>query len=680
MEVQEHFYTDDPRRGPADSWTTLPGVAYFFLGNGLIQAAVQVCAGPRGTPLGLLIMDPGRFRTKARSLSFDPDLGLQPTRVEVRLDGHIRAARPGQVSARWVRRDGVPAVEAAWRAPGLAVREEFFCPELRRPRLVRKVTVKNTRGQSVRARVSTGIPGQTGSAEVRLAARRAKSLYIEYHLTGGAGGGRCRLAWGTSPKTAPKAQRQWQMASRFESGSPLLDRLCLASLFQLPASVAASGRLDGSIWQYNREWARDQAMVAIGLVLGGQFETARVVLNRVLSTFVTPEGDTIDSSERRPPAECELDQNGAVLFALERYVLWTGDLLLPKRHWRKIRAAADFPLRRVFRHAPSGLLHNRREFWERHAAHGIEDGIELAHQHWVSQGLSSAARLARALKKRGLAARWEQEAERLKEALLADTAFCLVHRGAFIKRRMLDGRVEFEVFPRRSSGLPVEAPLFGSGRHLLNPDTSTVLPIAWEFIPAGSKLASRTLETIEELWNQDWRGGGYGRYHLSSEPDSPGPWPFPSLFVARACFESGLDARVWRVLRWLGRAPGSAAGSWFEFYGPRPVPPYPQVGIVPWTWAEMITLFIHHLAGCRPEWHGLRLRPRLLEGLAGYRASLRVRNARIDLAVEPARPATKAGYIIDGKFYPYFEEGILIPYPRSMLSIRARIPAPARKS
>lgn len=40
MEVKEHFYSDDPARGPADAKTTLPGVQYFFLGNGLIQAAV----------------------------------------------------------------------------------------------------------------------------------------------------------------------------------------------------------------------------------------------------------------------------------------------------------------------------------------------------------------------------------------------------------------------------------------------------------------------------------------------------------------------------------------------------------------------------------------------------------------------------------------------------------------
>lgn len=680
MDVQEHFYSDDPRRGPADSLTTLPGVAYYFVGNGLIQAAVQVSSGKRGTPLGLLVMDPGRFGRKSQSLSFDPDLGLQPTRLELRIEGRVLAARAGHVSARWALRDGVPAVEAEWRAPGVAVREIFYCPELRRPRLIREISIKNTRAKSVRARVSTGIPGQTGSASIKLAAHKLRSLFLEYHLAAGAGQGRCRLAWGGPPKTAFAARRRWLHASRFESASPLLDHLFRASVFQLPTSVAASGRLDGGIWQYNREWTRDQAMVAVALALGGHLESARTILDRLFTRFVTKDGDTIDSSERRSPSDCELDQNGAVLFALERYVLWSGDAALAKKHWKKIVAAAEFPLRRVFRHEPSGLLHNRREFWERHAAYGIEDGLELAHQHWVSEGLAAAARMARHLKRRGQAARWEREAERLKQGMLADLRFSLVHEGALVKRRKVSGEIEFKVTPAMDSGLPLDAPLFGKGPHLLNPDTSTALPIAWEFIPPRSRLAARTLENIESLWNQRWRGGGYGRYNVTSEPDSPGPWPFPSLFVARACLEAGRDAAVWRILRWLGRAPGSRSGSWFEFCGPRPVPPYPQVGIIPWTWAEMITLFVHHLAGVRPEWHGLRLRPRLLEGLAGYRASVRVRGVELELIVEKAQSPAQPGYVINGTFYPHFDEGILIPYPKRDLSVRVWVPPAARNA
>jgi hypothetical protein len=58
MEVAEHFYADDPSRGPVDGKTTLEGVDYFFLGNGLVQAAVQVTPAAGATPVGLLVMDP----------------------------------------------------------------------------------------------------------------------------------------------------------------------------------------------------------------------------------------------------------------------------------------------------------------------------------------------------------------------------------------------------------------------------------------------------------------------------------------------------------------------------------------------------------------------------------------------------------------------------------------------
>jgi GH15 family glucan-1,4-alpha-glucosidase len=456
-----------------------------------------------------------------------------------------------------------------------------------------------------------------------------------------------------------------------------LDHFFSASIAQLQAAISSSGKLDGSIWQYNREWARDQSMAAIALTLSGQFGLAGVVLRRLLSSFVTPEGDTIDSSERRPARECELDQNGAILVALEIYLLWTNDLALVRRFWKKIAAAAQFPLSDVFRHLPSGLLHNRREFWERHAAHGIEDGIELAHQFWVSMGLSAAARMAARLRKKDEAVRWEKEARRIKKAVLSDQEFGLIHKGVFIKRRKITGEVQEEVHPSPASGLPDGVPLFSPGRHLLNPDTSTVLPIAWEFIPARSKLAARTLLEIEKLWNQRWTGGGYGRYHVSSEPDSPGPWPFPSLFVARAYLEAGEEAKVSRILRWLGRAGGARAGTWFEFYGPRPVPPYPQVGIVPWNWAEMLIFLLHHIVGVRPEQDGLRLRPRLLKGMDGYRASLRVRDVRVNLTVE-ACGRRDVGFEVEGRKFPYSEEGLRFPYPGSDIRVKARIPALSR--
>ena len=104
---------------------------------------------------------------------------------------------------------------------------------------------------------------------------------------------------------------------------------------------------------------------------------------------------------------------------------------------------------------------------------------------------------------------------------------------------------------------------------------------------------------------------------------------------------------MWRVLRWLqpdGRRP---SGAWFEFNGPRLAPPFPQVGIIPWTWAELILLLVHHILGVRPGERDVRVRPRLLAGLGHVHARLPVRDGwlRLDLRAEPdARRRTRSSW------------------------------------
>jgi hypothetical protein len=173
-------------------------------------------------------------------------------------------------------------------------------------------------------------------------------------------------------------------------------------------------------------------------------------------------------------------------------------------------------------------------------------------------------------------------------------------------------------------------------------------------------VSRATLANIESLWNQDWDGGGYGRYHVSSEPDSPGAWPFASVFVARALVEAGESARAWRILRWLSTAAGSVSGAWFEFNGPRIAPPFPQVGIIPWTWAELVVLVVHHILGVRPEAAGIRVRPRLLAGTRGVDANIPVRDGwlRLELRADPAAPA-------DASF--------LVPYRAGDMNLVARV-------
>src|SRR5512139_1499317 len=129
MDVREHFYADDPSRGPLDGKTTLEGVDYFFLGNGSIQAAVQVTPAEGATPVGLLVMDPERLGPKRAALTFDGRAGLSATALSLTDGTGAYAARGSSVGARWLPRSEEPVVEIAWRGGPYRVIECFFCAD-----------------------------------------------------------------------------------------------------------------------------------------------------------------------------------------------------------------------------------------------------------------------------------------------------------------------------------------------------------------------------------------------------------------------------------------------------------------------------------------------------------------------------------------------------------------------
>jgi GH15 family glucan-1,4-alpha-glucosidase len=318
--------------------------------------------------------------------------------------------------------------------------------------------------------------------------------------------------------------------------------------------------------------------------------------------------------------------------------------------WPRIAAAAEFPLLPAFAEPASGLLFNRREYWERHAVHGIAPGIELVHQVYVSAGLRAAAAMARRTGRDAHARRWIAAAERLAAATLAHPTHALVSAGRLVKRNHLDGTVQDLVSPLPGSLMPDGVPLMREGQHRLNPDTCVALPIVLRFVDPASTLARTTLDSLAPLWNQGWTDGGYGRYDMSSEPDSPGGWPFASLFVARAAVEAGLGERAWPVIDWLGRVPGSPAGSWFEFYGDRISPPFPQVGVVPWTWSEILALGCEQVLGIRHETGSLCVRPHLLPGLDHAAARVPMCGGELSLRVSRERrprPVTRLN--VDGR-------------------------------
>jgi hypothetical protein len=671
IDVKEHVYHDDPNVGPPDVRTELRNVSYFLLGNGLIQAVVQAAPGGDGTPVGLLVMDPERLRKKREALTMDEKTGLGRTAIRLFEGGAEYRAVAGAFEASWEGGRPVPTTLVRWRCAAAAVEERFYCPDLSGPVLVREITVSNRTRRRRSFRLETGVRDRTLTTSFALDPGALKHVTVSYILDAGKDAVVPALGRRTAPDRSATAF--WAGLASISFGDKLLDRLFAASRAQLPAAISRAGRLDGSIWQYNREWLRDQAVIALAMTMLGAHDRARTMFHRLIDTFVTTEGDTVDSSETRSPDEVELDQNGYLLTSLKDFVLWTGDRDILRKHWPKIVAAAEFPLRDVFRHPASGLLTNRREFWERHRAHGIEPGIELVHQLFSTVGLTAAAVLGRMTGHYAEAVRWEGESLRIRRAMLEDPRFRMADNRGFIKRRSVGGPVQEKITALPDSGLPPGSPLVGRGPHYLNPDSSSALPIAFGLVALDSPLCALTLSSLEGLWNQSWTGGGYGRYNATSEPDSPGAWPVASLFIARASVEAGRLDNVRRILGWMDAVPGAKAGSWFEFYGHRLAPPFPQVGILPWTWAEIVILFVHHILGVRPEEIGLRVRPRLLPGLAAVEALLPLQNGRLDLSVTKGRKGTPSRFTSDSLVLTSGSADVLLAYPGRDLRVEARI-------
>lgn len=358
VDVKEHFYDIDIPPHP-DSQTNALGCEYFFLGNGLIQAAVQVSKGPSaGTPLGLIIMSPERFGKKADAFTFHPESGLEKTMLRLRIGEKVYSPTHETINAVWEYPESVPTAVATWEAGPLAVREEFFCPTFQGAWLARVVNVENRSEQSVSAELQAllepnskllrrriressmilyeGIgffgmipgPGQSVNAEyggsemkfvLDIKPGESVGVRLHYYLT--LTQKLDEVLFALVEPFADDSEREWQPATQIRTNHPGLDHLFNVSKAGLRAAVSASGKMDGSIWQYNREWIRDKAMVAVGQILAGHALVARTMLEDLLVRFVSAHGDTIDSSEWRSPADVELDQNGELLFAL-----WTLDV------------------------------------------------------------------------------------------------------------------------------------------------------------------------------------------------------------------------------------------------------------------------------------------------------------------------------------------------------------------
>jgi len=178
------------------------------------------------------------------------------------------------VVGEWHEADGVPLVRVTWTASSLTVVEEFFCPCLDRPRIARRIMLLGD-SSSALLRVFRLRCRQANPTERAVSTRgeAPAQATLVYEIRDGGPGSPSALGahWEEDLPATPEAVEAWMGLTTFRTPHAGLNHLFRSARNQLPTAIDKRGRMDGSIWQYNLEWVRDQAHVAEALVLtGGQ--------------------------------------------------------------------------------------------------------------------------------------------------------------------------------------------------------------------------------------------------------------------------------------------------------------------------------------------------------------------------------------------------------------------------
>jgi hypothetical protein len=660
------------------------GRDYFVLRSGRAQMIVQADRADLGPALSYLLFDAENASQSARkdlAFNFLPNEGFASSGLRVELGGHAFEALGQHTQTRWTTEDGIPAVEATWWAGGVRVTEHIaaLCGADAFRRSIRLAGAHLSGEEAVKLRLALP-PGQgqrqgnillesgrgaclalavLGAGPVEVAASRGQieigplalgpkaEVSVETLLATQIPAGdpqalAARVNELLKTKCAREiaaSRRQWAASSAVQTDDRVIAGIFDKARFGLPGMIADNGTMDAGIFEYGNQWVRDTSNTALGAIHAGHFEIARAALLRVLTKMVSQEGVTMIAGNFEKPDLEQFDQMGELLHVLKAYRDWTRDDSLVREHRELLLALIERPLRPQFRDQ-TGMVHNRREFWER----TFTDAYELAYQTYLILGLRDAADLAAALGAEDRAARWRAEADRTLQAVLSHPTCSLVHDGRLIKRRKVTGEVAD--YPDGLRAFWSDAPMAVERHHRLMPDATMALPIALGLVDPRSDLARRTLDDLEGLWNTRWSDGGYDRYHTSSQPDQPGPWTFATTFILRAQHDAGLLDRSRRSLEWLDTMAGGRSGAWLEEI-PAVRSQAKATGILPWTSAEVALFVVRHYLGVRFDGEQLVLRPALYPGSPAVKADLRFRGSRLQIVIDAAGPIREAR--VDGE-------------------------------
>jgi hypothetical protein len=653
------------------------GREYFVLRSGRAKMIVQadrVDLGPAFTFILVDATNPSQTHRKEMAFNFAPPGGFTSSALQVVLGGFPFTALGNRTETRWVDLDGIPAVEAVWWAGGIRVTER-----------IKALGDKGIFQRSIQLE-GADLVGQE-NVELRLSVPRGTlrgegSILLQQ----GEGFQSCLVSMGKGPARADEAKGQlmigpvavaprarvtvetallveipprpadevlaqartlqtsgmqkeqeqtkqaWAATSVLATGDKTVQEIYDKARIGLPGMVFDDGTMDAGMFVYGGQWVRDSSNTALGAIHAGMFEVGRNILQKILTIMIDKEGRTMVASAFDKPDMEELDQMGVLLHALKAYGDWTGDDSLLREHRAALLSMIERPLQPQFRDG-TGMVHDRREYWERNFA----DGYELAYQTYVALGLRDAAEMAPALGAEPQAGQWKQEADRILHAMLLDPACSLVVDGHLTKRRKVAGEVA-DALPSWSHFEP-DIPSLTETYHRLNPDTASALPIALGLIAPRSSIALKTLDDLELLWNARWSDGGYGRYNASVEPGTPGAWPLATCFVLRAQHDAGLYERSRRSLEWLNTVQGGGTGAWFEEI---PSLRSHDGALIPWVSGEITLFVIYHWLGVRFEGGRVILRPNLYPGSPSVTANLRFRKGRLHLQIDGSGPVKTA--------------------------------------
>ena len=593
------------------------GREYFVVRSGRAQMVVQADRADLGPAFTWLLFDAQDAKQSARkenAFNFVPKEGFGSSALEVVLGGFPFTALGHRTDTRWVVEEGIPAVEAVWWAGGVRVTERISAlgteGAFRRTVQLEGAHLAGAETALLRLRLPpTGLQQegnlllQTGDrarlalvmADATPARVDATNALLEIGPVAITPRGRAMVETlllvqvpavtapgslhrpGSSPgtrmvPTLRNTARAWAAVSSVATRDRTVQELFDKARFGLAGMVGPDGTMDAGIFEYGGQWVRDSSNTALGALHAGQFEAARNVLQHIFDKMISKDGVTMIAESFDAPDREQFDQAGELLHLLRCYRDWTGDDSLVRQHRELLLKVVERPLQPQFRD-DTGMVHNRREFWER----TFEDAYELAYQTYVILALREAVELAPALDAEDRVARWQKEANRIQQAMLTHPNRALVRDGRLIKRRNVTGVVADDT--AGFAGFFPDVPLKTERAHRLMPDASMALPIALGVVPARSELARRTLDDLEGLWNTRWSDGGYDRYHTSGQPDQPGPWPFATTFILRAQHDAGNFSRSRRALEWLNTCP--AAG---REPGLRRFPPHGcRAGLAAWS-------------------------------------------------------------------------------------------------